>query len=708
MTTLGTVPKDDRSPAHESHDAVLRAVIDRIIPRDNDPGALELGTETYVFAQLAGEARASAGVIGEGLTVLDGEAFKRHGAGFAALTATQQEALLAEAEQSPWFLLLSELCAEGFYADPANGGNREARSWAMIGYEHRLPEGPSGPEAPLEPPPPRRQGRAHDAYDVIVVGAGAAGGIVAAVLAEAGKRVLVLERGPHLSYATGGRRDHLRNQRLAEYGHNAGPDIAGNPRVIVDAEGNERIIRPHEPGYQNNAAAVGSGTVVYGAQAWRFLPDDFRMASRYGVPDGSSLVDWPISYDDLAPFYEQAEWEIGVAGQSEGNPHGAARAKPYPMPPTAQQKTAAVLQRGAGALGIETFVPPMLINTVARDGRPACIACGSCVGFPCPSNGKNGTQNTMLPRALATGNCELIAGAMVERIDTDEHGTVAGITFLEEADTGLARRSVRAKAVVVSAGAIETARLLLLSRSDRYPDGLGNTHDQVGRHLQGHYYAAAWGQFDEEVYDPRGPGVSIATVEYNHGNEGIIGGAMLADDFIMLPAIFWKQARPADAPHWGLGAKDFMRRNYKRITAVKGPVHEIPDPSCRVEIDPRVRDRYGLPVARLSGVAHAETLRATRYMNARAADWLRAAGAQRVWTYDPVPRLSGGQHQAGTCRMGTDPKTSVTDAWGRVWGHNNLFVSDGSLHPTNGGFNPVLTIMALAFRNAAHIAKELQ
>ncbi len=705
MTAVDVAPPHRAAPEGWNY-ALLLALIGRIIPRDKDPGALDLETDRYVIARLEGEAHANAGVIREGLAALDRQARNRHGSGFAELGAAQQEELLAETERSPWFLLLSELCAEGFYADPANGGNKDARSWAMIGYEHRLPDGPNGPVVPIEAPP-RRQGRVQEAYDVIVVGAGAAGGVMAAVLAEAGKRVLVLERGPHLSYATHGRRDHLRNQRLAEYGHNAGPDIDGNPRVLIGADGHERILRPHEPGYQNNAAAVGSGTVVYGAQAWRFLPDDFRMASRYGVPTDSSLVDWPIGYEDLAPFYEQAEWEIGVAGQSEGNPHKAVRGKPYPMPPTAQHRSAALLKRGAGALGIDTLVPPLLINTVPRDGRPACIACGSCVGFACPSNGKNGTQNTVLPRALATGNCELVAGAMVERVDTDEHGKVTGVTFVEETESGRLRRSVRAKTVVLSAGAVETARLLLLSRSPLHPDGLGNTHDQVGRHLQGHYYAAAWGEFDEDVYDPRGPGVTIATLDYNHGNDGIIGGAMLADDFIMLPAIFWKTARPADAPRWGLGAKDFMRRFYRRITAVKGPVHEIPDPRCRVELDPNVRDRYGLPVARLSGVAHAETLRTTRYMNARAADWLGAAGARRVWSYDPVPRLSGGQHQAGTCRMGSDPRTSVTDAWGRVWGHDNLFVSDGSLHPTNGGFNPVLTIMALAFRNGAHIAAEL-
>ena len=675
----------------------LRAVIDRIMPRDADPGALDLGTDNYVVAQLAGDAAGQHDLIEAGLAAL--------APGFAALSETVRDTALAAVATEPWFIALSELVAEGFYADPGNGGNRDARSWDMIGYEHRLPDGPDGP--PPQPALPQRLGTPQSEYDVIIVGAGAGGGVMAAVLSEAGKRVLVLERGPHLDYRTAGRRDHLRNQRLSRYGHNTGPDIDGNPRVLVDAHGIERLLRPHEPGYHNNAAGVGSGTLVYGAQAWRFLPEDFRMASIYGVPSGSSLTDWPIAYDDLAPFYEQAEWEIGVAGQSEDNPHGSPRAKPYPMPPLWQHKTAEVLSRGAGALGIRTFVPPLAVNTVLRDGRDACIQCGSCVGFACPSNGKNGTQNTVLPRAFATGNCELIARAMVQQIDTDAQGKVTGVTFIDASEGAAVTRTVRAKAVVLSAGAIESARLLLMSRSARHPNGLGNAHDQVGRNLQGHYYAAAWAEFGEDIYDPRGPGVTIATVDYNHGNDGIIGGAMLADDFIMLPAIFWKTARTADTPRWGIAAKDFMRHGYRRITAVKGPVHEIPNPDCRVELDPNVRDRFGLPVARLSGVAHAETVRTTQFMNERAADWLRASGATRVWANTPFARLSAEQHQAGTCRMGTDPESSVTDLWGRVWGHDNLFVSDASLHPTNGGFNPVLTIMAMAFRNGAHIAREI-
>ena len=225
-------------------------------------------------------------------------------------------------------------------------------------------------------------------YDCIVVGAGAGGTIAAAVLAEGGKRVLLLERGHRETYATAGHRDHLRNQRFSPYGHNAGPDIVGNPRVFVSPDGVERVLAPHEAGYHNNAAVVGGGTLVYGGQAWRYLPDDFRMASRYGVPEGSSLVDWPLSYDDLAPFYDRAEWEIGVSGDGRGPTQGGSRARDYPMPAVPSGPAAQALRNGAGALGISTFTPPILINTVPRHGRAACIQCGSCVGFPCPSDGK--------------------------------------------------------------------------------------------------------------------------------------------------------------------------------------------------------------------------------------------------------------------------------------------------------------------------------
>jgi choline dehydrogenase-like flavoprotein len=537
------------------------------------------------------------------------------------------------------------------------------------------------------------------AYDVIVIGAGAGGGVAAGVLAEAGKRVLLLERGGTLDPGTPPY-DHLRNQRYSRYGHNAGPALEGNPRVAVDLSGHERIVPPHDGDYQNNAAVVGGGTRVYGGMAWRFLPQDFRMASTYGVPAGSSLADWPISYADLAPAYERAEWEVGVAGDGEAAARHWPRRIGYPLPPLRVSPQGAALRAGAAALGWDAFAVPALINTVPHAGRPACIQCQYCVGLPCPVDAKNGTHNTLIPRALATGRCDLVTGAMVEKITTDTAGHVTGVTYFDDAGQ---TQTVTAEVVICAAGAIETARLLLNSASEREPHGLGNAHDQVGRHLQGHFYPAALGLMPDPVYDGLGPGMSTVTVRFNHGNPGLVGGGMLTDDIIELPIRFWQYYLPPDLPRWGLANKQFMRDGYRRTVRVTSPVQEIPNPESRVTVDSVVRDRWGLPVARLSGATHPETLRTAAYMFEREQEWLRAAGAVRVWGRLPGLKLSAGQHQAGTCRMGDDPRASVTDAWGRVHGHANLLVADASLHVTNGGFNPVLTILALAFRVAGHL-----
>ena len=182
---------------------------------------------------------------------------------------------------------------------------------------------------------------------------------------------------------------------------------------------------------------------------------------------------------------------------------------------------------------------------------------------------------------------------------------------------------------------------------------------------------------------------------------------MLANEFIKLPIIFWKGALPPDVPRWGEANKQWMRENFARTLHIMGPVQDIPHPDSRVTVNPSVRDRFGLPVAQVSGTTHPETVKTARFMWERAVEWLQVSGATRVWGDPPPLGLSGGQHQAGTCRMGNDPATSVTDSYGRVHAHDNLFVMDGSLHVTNGGFNPVLTIMALAFRCSDHLAKTL-
>ena len=203
--------------------------------------------------------------------------------------------------------------------------------------------------------------------------------------------------------------------------------------------------------------------------------------------------------------------------------------------------------------------------------------------------------------------------------------------------------------------------------------------------------------------------MSIATCEFNHGNPGIVGGGMLGNEFVPLPIHFWNSFAPS-GPRWGMDAKRAFADAYRRTLVVMGPIQEIPNPDSRVTLDPSVRDRFGIPVARLSGRVHPGSVRSAAMLQTKAEQWIRAAGAENVrsWGSEYGNVLSAGQHQAGTCRMGDDPRHSVADCHGRVHDQRALYLADGSLHVTNGGFNPVLTIMANAFRIATTVARALR
>lgn len=533
--------------------------------------------------------------------------------------------------------------------------------------------------------------------NTVVVGAGAGGGVVAKELSEAGLSVVLLERGGWASFETHGH-DELINQRTTVLGNAFGPDDR-HPRVTESSPGKWTTVMPNEGGYGNIAACVGSGTVSYGAMAWRYVEKDFRMRSTYGAPEGSTLADWPISYADLEPFYDKAEYEIGVAGDMSGNPFAAPRRQPYPMPAFPYNREGRILEAAAKRLGLHPFPIPMLRNSVPYGGRNACIHNRYCVGFACPNNAKNGTQNTVIPRALATGNCELRTNSIVSEVVVDDGGFARGVKYFDASDRAQYQTS---DLVVLSCSAIETARLLLNSKSKLFPNGAGNRYDWVGRNLQSHAYAGASGQFAEETYDDVGPGATIAISDFNHGNPGIRGGAALCNEFIRPPYAFSGQ-RPPGALRWGKEHKDYQRRFFKRCVNVHAPVQEMPVFDARMQIDPRVRDHWGIPVARLSGNRHPHDVEIGRFIAAKAEQWLKEAGAVRTWTSLPGLAVRGGQHQAGTCRMGADPKTSVTNKHGQVHDIDNLFIADGSLHVTNGGFNPALTIMALGYWVGHHI-----
>lgn len=568
------------------------------------------------------------------------------------------------------------------------------RHWPELGYRILQPgvHWPPATPAALRTSPLTEL---EDAYDVVIVGAGAGGGVAAHVLTERGLRVLLVERGPAVS-PFDLPLDHERNARVSTgLPHQLDFPEGRNPRVIVDTGGHRRVVDSTDPAWLANASAVGGGTLVYGAQAWRFSPEDFRMGSAYGP----AFTDWPISYGDVEPYYEMVEQAAGVCGPETSRRWDGPRRRGYPMAPLADTLGTQVLRRGADALGLETAPPPLLINSRPYGGRPACVRCGNCVGFACHANAKNGSAVSFVPLALDTGRCDLVADTTAERL-SDLTGRGAQVALR----SGGSARTVRARHVIVAAGAVETARFLLLS-------DVGTAHDQVGRYLQAHPYTGALGVFDHIVQDGLGPGPSISTTQYRHGNPAVLGGGIIVDDFVQTPVEAWhKLTRIGLVPPWGQASIDGMRRLAQHTIHLSGPLQQIPVADSRVTLAPDQVDHLGLPVAALHAIDLPVQDRATaQFLADRAAEWLTASGATRVLRTVPeaTNTVWAGQHQAGTARMGTDPHASVTDARGRVWGQPAVSVADGSLHVSNGGVNPVLTIMALAWRVADFVAADL-
>jgi choline dehydrogenase-like flavoprotein len=542
-----------------------------------------------------------------------------------------------------------------------------------------------------------------DRVDALIVGAGASGGIVAKELAAAGWRIVLLERGPWLKSF-----GHLETRDAFVTGIDRvpfGPERTEVRTVRSSDREKARTVEPRSALHATLPAVVGGGSVYYGAFAWRFKPETFRLGSLLGTVPGANLEDWPITYDDLEPFYEKAEYDLGVSGDE--NPHGPPRRKPLPLPPVPDNSEAAILHPAAKRLGWRPFHTPLAILSQPYRGRAACVRCAFCNGFGCEVGAKSSTLVTVIPEAIATGRCRVIPNAFASRITADRHGTPDGVVFQR---TGSAKQEwIAARVIVVCASATETPRLLLNSKSKFFPTGVGNEHDQVGRNIENDGSFGAHGLFDHVVTDQMGPGPCFAVddFQFRGTGPGRLGG-MLSNLHTRPPLGFVARVQvPHDVKPYGQQLKDFYRTYFLQSIFLYATCHTFPRAENRVDTDPEVRDARGVPVSRITYHQHARNVEQEQFMADRCADLLREAGAKSVVTPHFVRESEAGisTHQLGSCRMGKDPASSVSDPTGRVHNVPNVYIADGSLLVNPGGYNPSLTIQALAYWVSAAIVR---
>ncbi|UCF35591.1 MAG: GMC family oxidoreductase [Acidobacteriota bacterium] len=540
-----------------------------------------------------------------------------------------------------------------------------------------------------------------DKVDAVIVGSGASGAVLAKELALAGLQVVVLERGPKLNPE-----DFKLHDEQISHGYGmTRPAIGGedprNPREFrYQGEENFSVLYPHEWGYSAQAAAVGGGQFFYGGLMWRRPPIEFRMKTEYGHLEGTTLEDWPFSFEEIEPYFTKAEYEMGVSGKGGVNPFEGKRSKPFPLPPIDLQPGDKMVRDTATKMGYHPFTVPLGILSRPYRGRNSCMQHPCCNTFVCEIGAKSTPVTALLPDALASGNCTLIPDAMVREITLDAMGRPNGVEYLLEPGKLVVQP---ARLVILAGSAIETARLMLNSKSRWFPQGVGNGNDWVGRNLMGHISPSVWGIMDEVTNEGFGPGPGIGIDDFYGKNEGFVGGAVFYSRTEMTPVAFTSR-RPRGAPRWGLEHKKYQREKFRRYVRLFAPAEDMPQFENRVEVSPTVRDRFGIPVARITHSFHPNDYRIRQFFVDKMTELLQEMGAHDI-TPNGIGR-GGTGYQLGTCRIGNDPKTSVLNSYGQSHEVDNLFVVDASTLVTSGGRNPVLTIQALAYRFAEYIVRE--
>jgi gluconate 2-dehydrogenase alpha chain len=556
--------------------------------------------------------------------------------------------------------------------------------------------------------------------NVVIIGLGAAGGVACLPLAQSGLEVIGLEAGSWLDTKDMAPDELKLNRGLWP----PGPQKTKLEGITVRANASQTATRVNHPMMN----AVGGTSVHYWAQSWRLNPWDFKVRSetirRYGpsrIPKGSTIEDSPLTYEDLEPYYDKVEYEIGVSGKAgniagkkdeRGNIFEGPRKREYPLSPL---RTSGYMERmiaAAKSMGWHSFVAPAAITSRPYNGRPGCAYHGYCSGAGCHISAKSSTAVTTIPKALKAGKFAVVTEARVTTIEVDNNGRVSGVNYLK----GGQEYFQPADAVLVASYAYENARLLLLSKSKAYPNGLSNNHGQVGKHYFSHNQGGAVSALFpfnlNNWYGTPAQGVAIdnwADDNFDHSGLDFIGGGNLYvyTERRPMAAVNGVQAWMQGGPNWGSKWKAFVKENADRWNVAYLQKTTLPYEDNYLDLDPVVKDPLGLPVIRITAEYKDNERKIGTFIAEKMRQWYMAAGASRV---NGDGNVAGGMfastHAYGGTRMGDNPETNVVDRWGFSHEAPNLGILGGSVMGTSGARNPTQTLQALAWRTAERLVKD--